>query len=305
MTDSTQLNQLEEEIDESYQAAIEANSGIVPEVYSAEAMDDWRKAWTKRPEDLDILVSSADSDIRIYVARIGRPSDLDKLVNDEDAPVRRVVAKHGRDKDLDKLVHDPDKDVRTEVARQGRDKDLDILVDDKDAQVRRTVAGQGRDQDLDKLVDDKDAAVRYTVANQGRDKDLDRLVNDPDKDVRLAVLKQGRDKDLDQLVSDDDCYVRRIAARQLPNSMSASEAQEALAKAGLSISQAVQAAMTKVDQAKLAYDIAAPNGDPNAPQLKQRLDAAKQDLAQETISAIETLNDKTLGKPLGDDELPF
>lgn len=119
-------------------------------------MDDWRKAWAKRPEDLDILVSSAYPDIRICVAAIGRPSDLDKLAYDEE-PI-----------------------------------------------------------------------------------------------VRAAVAEQGRDKDLDQLLSDEYWQVRRIAARQLPNSMSASEAQEALAEAGLSISQAVQAAMTKVDQAKQA-----------------------------------------------------
>ena len=74
---------------------------------------------------------------------------------------------------------------------------------------------------------------------------------------------------------------------QMPDSMSTSEAQEALDKAGVTASPATQAAMQKVDQAQAAYDQAVQNGDPNAPQLKQELDGAKQELAQSTANDIQ------------------
>lgn len=75
---------------------------------------------------------------------------------------------------------------------------------------------------------------------------------------------------------------------QMPDSMSTSEAQEALDKAGVTASPATQAAMQKVDQAQAAYDQAVQNGDPNAPQLKQELDGAKQELAQSAASDIKS-----------------
>ena len=74
---------------------------------------------------------------------------------------------------------------------------------------------------------------------------------------------------------------------QMPDSMSTSEAQEALDKAGVTASPATQAAMQKVDQAQAAYDQAVQNGDANAPQLKQELEGAKQELAQSTANDIQ------------------
>ena len=74
---------------------------------------------------------------------------------------------------------------------------------------------------------------------------------------------------------------------QMPSSMTSQEAQEALDKAGVAPSPATQAAMAKVDEAQAAYDQAVQNGDANAPQLKQELDGAKQELAQSAASDIQ------------------
>ena len=69
--------------------------------------------------------------------------------------------------------------------------------------------------------------------------------------------------------------------------MSTGQAQKALEAAGVSASPATQAAMQKVDQAQAAYDQAVQNGDANAPQLKQELEGAKQELAQSTANDIQ------------------
>ena len=102
-------------------------------------------------------------------------------------------------------------------------------------------------------------------------------------DANAPQLKQkldGAKQELAQSTASD------IQNAQLPSSMTTSEAQKALEAAGVSASPATQAAMAKVDKAQAVYDQAVANGDPNASQLRQKLDDAKQELAQSTASDI-------------------
>ena len=104
-------------------------------------------------------------------------------------------------------------------------------------------------------------------------------------DANAPQLKQeleGAKQELAQSTAND------IQNAQLPSSMSTGQAQKALEAAGVTPSPATQAAMQKVDKAQAAYDQAVANGDPNAPQLKQELDGAKQELAQSAASDIKS-----------------
>ncbi|NRD07016.1 hypothetical protein HRD63_07405 [Lactobacillus delbrueckii subsp. bulgaricus] len=50
----------------------------------------------------------------------GWDEDLDVLVSDPDKDVRKQVVNAGREQDLDKLVSDPDKDIRIAVVHEAR-----------------------------------------------------------------------------------------------------------------------------------------------------------------------------------------
>lgn len=70
------MEPLEKEIYESYKKAVEDGTLV--------AMYNYQEEWRKRPEDLDKLVQSKNSAIRIYVAEVGQGKYLGKLVNDPD-----------------------------------------------------------------------------------------------------------------------------------------------------------------------------------------------------------------------------
>lgn len=80
-SDFGKLEPLEEELFESYKKAVESGN--------RDAIEDYTDKWLERPEDLDELVRSKKSAIRLYVAEVGRGKDLAKLVDDPDPWVRR------------------------------------------------------------------------------------------------------------------------------------------------------------------------------------------------------------------------
>ncbi|MDA3768172.1 hypothetical protein PF586_06835 [Lactobacillus delbrueckii] len=107
-------------------------------------------------------------------------------------------------------------------------------------------------------------------------------------DANAPQLKQeldGAKKELAQSTASD---IKSAQAVPAAKGITVNEARRALDAGSVKPSQATQAAMQRVEKAQAAYDKAVSSASSNAPQLKQELSAAKQELAKTTANDIKT-----------------